>query len=97
MVEFYYNCQSDNGSITEESALRQWSNQYLSALDDKKDPRAPLQLGTHLANAGFTSVESQMIPLPISGWSNGEQSNDLSLISLYQAKEEIYRVCLIKY
>ncbi|MCJ1335609.1 hypothetical protein MMC09_000881 [Bachmanniomyces sp. S44760] len=70
MVEFYYNCQSDNGSITEESALRQWSNQYLSALDDKKDPRAPLQLGTHLANAGFTSVESQMIPLPISGWSN---------------------------
>jgi hypothetical protein len=64
-------CQSDNGSITESHAIRQWSNAYMRSLDGVKDPRAPLQLQSMLTAAGLVNVESQMIPLPLCGWSNG--------------------------
>ncbi|KAI9821314.1 MAG: hypothetical protein M1827_004050 [Pycnora praestabilis] len=69
MVELYYNCQSDNGSLTEEHALREWSTKYLSALEEIKDLRAPLRLNTMMANAGFVDMESKMIPLPLCAWS----------------------------
>ena len=71
MVECYYMCQSDNGSINDTHALRQWSNNYIRALDGIKDLRAPLHFQTMFTAAGLTSVESRMIPLPLCGWSNG--------------------------
>ncbi|MCJ1255466.1 hypothetical protein MMC24_003282 [Lignoscripta atroalba] len=70
MVECYYMCQSDNGSITDTNALRQWSNKYLRALDGIKDLRAPLQLQNIFTSAGLVNVESRMIPLPLCGWPN---------------------------
>ena len=71
MIECYYMCQSDNGSITESHAIRQWSNSYIRSLNEVKDPRAPLQLQGMLTSAGFIDIESQMIPLPLCGWSSG--------------------------
>ena len=65
-------CQSDNGSITEEHALRKWSINYMRALEELKDPRAPMQLQTLLKEAGMTCVESRMIPIPLCPWSSGE-------------------------
>ena len=73
MIDCYYMCQSDNGSITDESALRQWSNMYIQAHDGIKDPRAPLQLQNMFHAAGLVNVESRMIPLPLCGWSTGKQ------------------------
>ena len=72
MVECYYMCQSDNGSITQSHPLHEWSTAYISALDEIKNPRAPMQLQTLFHAAGFVEVESKMIPLPLSGWSTGE-------------------------
>ena len=71
MVELYYQCQSDNGSITDSHALRQWSNKYFQALDGIKDMRAPMRLQTIFAAAGFVEIELKMIPLPMCGWSSG--------------------------
>lgn len=42
----------------------------MRSLDGVKDPRAPLQLQSMLTAAGLVNVESQMIPLPLCGWSN---------------------------
>jgi hypothetical protein len=78
MVECYYMCQSDNGSITESHALRQWSNRYINAIEGIKDPRAPMQLPSLFNAAGFVEVESRMIPLPLSGWSIGKDSSSCS-------------------
>lgn len=64
-------CQSDNGSITESSALRQWSLAYMRALDRMKDPRAPMQLQSMFSTAGMLNVESRMIPVPLSPWPTG--------------------------
>src|SRR5207247_3343101 len=71
MVEIYYNVQSDNGSLTDHHALRQWSTNYFEALGDVKDLRAPLHLRNLMIEAGFVYLESRMIPLPLSGWSKG--------------------------
>lgn len=71
MVEIYFNVQSDNGSLTEGNALRQWSREYMGALDDVKDLRVGTRLQDMLAAAGFVEVDVKMIPLPLSGWSNG--------------------------
>ncbi|CAG8020845.1 unnamed protein product [Penicillium olsonii] len=71
MVEIYFNVQSDNGSITDEHALRKWSTKYLSALEDKKDLRIGSKLRTLMADAGFVEVDTKMIPLPLSAWSTG--------------------------
>lgn len=71
MIECYFKCQSDNGSITEAHALHQWSDKYFESIDDIKDPRAPLRLYELCRNAGFVDVECKMIPLPLCGWPTG--------------------------
>lgn len=74
MVECDYMCQSDNGSITDSHALRQWSKAYIDAIENIKDPRAPVRLESLFNAAGFVEVERQMIPLPLSGWSTGKDT-----------------------
>lgn len=71
MVEIYFNVQSDNGSITDEHALRRWSTQYLRALEDRKDLRIGSKLRNLMTEAGFVEVDAKMIPLPLSAWSTG--------------------------
>ncbi|KAJ5671155.1 hypothetical protein N7507_000282, partial [Penicillium longicatenatum] len=69
MVEVYHNVQSDNGSITDQHALRRWSRQYMRALEDRKDLRIGSKLKNLLLEAGLEEVDSNMIPLPLSAWS----------------------------
>ncbi len=71
MIEFYHMCQSDNGSITDSNAIRQWSQKYMQSLDSIKDPRAGLRLQNLLNEAGFVQVELEMIRVPLCGWSTG--------------------------
>ena len=72
MVEIYFNVQSDNGTITDGHALRQWSQKYRTALDDLKDLRVVSRLGTLLTAAGLVEVDTRMIQLPLSAWPTGE-------------------------
>ena len=72
MVECYYMCQSDNGSITDTHALRQWSNSYMRSIEGVKDPRAPLRLSAIFAAVGLVEIDSKMIPIPLCEWSNGK-------------------------
>jgi hypothetical protein len=72
MVEIYFNVQSDNGSITDGHALRQWSQKYRRALDDLKDLRIGSRLGNLLTAAGLVEVDTNMIQLPLSAWPTGE-------------------------
>ncbi|KAI8293624.1 Secondary metabolism regulator laeA [Colletotrichum sp. SAR11_240] len=78
-VEIYFNAQSDNGTLTQNHALRRWSRRYLDSMQPYKDPRAPLQMQSWMQSAGFDSVETQMIPLPTCGWSNGTKSPNTRL------------------
>ncbi|KAI0406121.1 S-adenosyl-L-methionine-dependent methyltransferase [Xylaria palmicola] len=75
MVEIDFNAQSDNGAIADNSALRQWSQTYLYAMEQCKNPRAPRRLGGWLRNAGFTEVDERMIPLPMCAWPDADQRN----------------------
>ncbi|KAJ5124011.1 uncharacterized protein N7515_007836, partial [Penicillium bovifimosum] len=77
MVEIYYNVQSDNGSITDEHALRRWSTQYLRSLEDKKDLRVGTKLRTILTEAGLVEVDAKMIPLPLSAWSTDPRMQEI--------------------
>ncbi|KAI0206333.1 S-adenosyl-L-methionine-dependent methyltransferase [Astrocystis sublimbata] len=72
MVEIDFNAQSDNGALADSSALRQWSQTYLFAMEQCKNPRAPRRLGGWLRNAGFTDVDERMIPLPMCAWSDSK-------------------------
>lgn len=71
MIECYFMCQSNNGSITESHHLRRWSSSYIRSLEGMKDPRAPLRLQALLAAAGFVEIEHRMIQLPLCGWPDG--------------------------
>lgn len=81
MVDYYYMCQSDNGSIDDTSALREWSNNYIRALDVTKDPRSALQLQNMFTSAGLLDVETRMIPLPLCGWPSGKTFLEWSLLN----------------
>ncbi|KAL8677740.1 MAG: hypothetical protein Q9186_005850 [Xanthomendoza sp. 1 TL-2023] len=48
--------------------IKKWSNNYSRSIDGVKDPRAPLQLQALLSGAGFTEIETNMIPLPLCAW-----------------------------
>lgn len=72
MVEIYFNAQSDNGSLTDEHALRRWSTQYMRALEDRKELRIGSRLRSFFTNSGLVEVDTKMVPLPLSAWSNGQ-------------------------
>ncbi|KAI0020553.1 S-adenosyl-L-methionine-dependent methyltransferase [Xylariomycetidae sp. FL0641] len=77
LVEIDFNAQSDNGSLAETSALRQWSQTFLHAMAQSKNPRAPRRLGSWLRHAGFTEVDERMIPLPMCGWSDNQREFEI--------------------
>ncbi|KAG4420878.1 hypothetical protein IFR04_005962 [Cadophora malorum] len=79
MVELYCNVQSDNGSLTEDHALSQWSARYLESMEGLKDPRAPLRLPDMMRQAGFVDVEHRVIQLPTCGWSTDQRDNDIGI------------------
>lgn len=68
MVEVYHNVQSDNGSLTDGHALRQWSASYRRSLGDIKDLRVPTGMDALMTSAGMVDVDMKMIPLPLSAW-----------------------------
>uniref|UniRef100_A0A093V652 Phosphoethanolamine N-methyltransferase 3 n=1 Tax=Talaromyces marneffei PM1 TaxID=1077442 RepID=A0A093V652_TALMA len=74
MAEIYFNVQSDNGSITDRHALREWSRRYMRALEDLKDLRAAPRLASLMTAAGLEDVDMRMIQLPLSAWSSGKIS-----------------------
>ncbi|PWY73582.1 S-adenosyl-L-methionine-dependent methyltransferase [Aspergillus heteromorphus CBS 117.55] len=77
LVEMYFNAQSDNGSLTENHALRQWSTKFMRSMQDVKD----LRVGTHLRNllmaAGMEEVDTKMIPLPLCEWPNEQRMREI--------------------
>lgn len=75
MTEFYYNVQSDNGTLTETNALRQWSSKMLQAYEGRKDLRAPLKLERMFREAGLVDLETRMIPIPLNGWPRGRNGH----------------------
>ncbi|KAE8377638.1 S-adenosyl-L-methionine-dependent methyltransferase [Aspergillus bertholletiae] len=77
LVEIYFNVQSDNGSITDQHALRQWSTQLMGSLEEVKDLRVGTRLRNLLTAAGLTEVDARMIPLPLSAWSNDPRMRDI--------------------
>ncbi|GKZ57426.1 hypothetical protein AnigIFM49718_002736 [Aspergillus niger] len=72
LVEIYFNVQSDNGSLTEKHALRQWSTKLMSSVEGVKDLRIGTRLRDLLLAAGLKEVESTMIPVPLCEWPSGE-------------------------
>ncbi|GAP84850.2 putative umta methyltransferase [Rosellinia necatrix] len=89
MAEIDFNAQSDNGSLTDNSALRHWSQTYLHAMSQCKNPRAPRALGQWLRDAGFTEVDERMIPLPMCAWGDNQRDYNIGT-----ANEENVRMLL---
>ncbi|KAL2788906.1 S-adenosyl-L-methionine-dependent methyltransferase [Aspergillus keveii] len=81
MVEIYFNVQSDNGSINDEHALRQWSSQLMRSMEGIKDFRVGTRLKTLLLGAGFTEVDAKMIPLPLSAWPDNPTSRGIGTMN----------------
>lgn len=75
MIEYYYMCQSDNGSITASSPIRQWSQKYMQAMEGTKNPRAGLRLQSWLVDAGFVEVELKTLRIPLCAWLDGEYAS----------------------
>ncbi|KAJ5175960.1 uncharacterized protein N7482_001837 [Penicillium canariense] len=65
MTEMYFNVQSDNGSLTDQHALRRWSTQYMRALEDRKELRIGSRLRSYFTESGLVEVDTKMIPLPL--------------------------------
>lgn len=75
------NRKSPTHNLTDH-ALSRWSRQYLDGLQPYKNPRAPLQLSTWMRSAGFTEVDTRLIPLPMCGWSSSEFLSLSSIVDL---------------
>lgn len=87
LVEIYFNVQSDNGSITEQHALRRWSTQLMGSLEGVKDLRVGTRLRNLLTAAGLTEVDARMIPLPLSAWSTDPRMRDIGAMNSENVKK----------
>ncbi|RHZ64030.1 hypothetical protein CDV55_102456 [Aspergillus turcosus] len=81
LIEIYFNVQSDNGSITEEHALRRWSTQFMRSYERTKDLRIGTRLNNLLKDEGFEEVDARMIPLPLSAWSNDSRMRAIGMLN----------------
>jgi len=54
MIELYYNFQSDNGTLTPDHALSQWSARYLESVQGLKDLRAATRLPNLMVSLAST-------------------------------------------
>ncbi|PKX98943.1 class I SAM-dependent methyltransferase [Aspergillus novofumigatus IBT 16806] len=81
LIEIYFNVQSDNGSITEEHALRRWSRQFMRSYEGTKDLRVGTRLNTLLRDGGFEEIDARMIPLPLSAWSNDRRMQQIGMLN----------------
>ncbi|TVY17995.1 Secondary metabolism regulator laeA [Lachnellula arida] len=77
MVELYFNVQSDNGSLSDDHALRQWSTRYMESLEGLKDLRVPLRLPNMMRDAGFVDVEHRMVMLHTCAWSTDPREREI--------------------
>ncbi|ROT38632.1 S-adenosyl-L-methionine-dependent methyltransferase, partial [Sodiomyces alkalinus F11] len=82
MVEIYFNAQSDNGTLTDDHALRRWSRLYMESIQPYKDPRAPLRIASWMREAGFVVArEPRPVPLPTCGWPRDENQREVGVLN----------------
>ncbi|CAJ2513778.1 Uu.00g018970.m01.CDS01 [Anthostomella pinea] len=92
LTESEFSCLCIRGNDAQElpaSALRQWSQMYLQAMEQCKNPRAPRRLGNWLRSTGFTEVDERMIPIPMCGWSDNQRE-----LNIGTANQENVRMLL---
>lgn len=46
----------------------------MRSIEEVKDPRAALQLQALLTSAGFTEIQTNMVPLPMCAWGTGTRA-----------------------
>jgi hypothetical protein len=76
-IEILFQSNSANDSLPKTSALSQWSRRYNRALNECKDPKAPLMIHTWMEQAGLVDVEVEVIPFAFNEWPDGESYKPL--------------------
>ncbi|KAH6687974.1 UMTA methyltransferase [Plectosphaerella plurivora] len=95
MVEIYFNAQSDNGTLTDDHALRRWSKGYMESIQPLKNPRAPLRMARWMREAGFTvNEEPRPIPLPTCGWPTDPRQQEVGRQNREQVRSMLSSVAL---
>jgi hypothetical protein len=74
MMEYDYQFQSDNGSLTDNHDLMRWYAYYYDAMVRRGGNRNPSiggQLQAYMSAAGFVNVQGTILKAPIGGWLTG--------------------------
>ncbi|KAF8241988.1 S-adenosyl-L-methionine-dependent methyltransferase, partial [Wilcoxina mikolae CBS 423.85] len=91
-TECYHLVQSDNGTITDDHAIRKLTTRYTTAMEGKKDVRAPMRLESMMRGAGLVEIQSRMIQLPMNGWPSTPREREIGEIA-----NEVYKEALGSY
>ncbi|KAM0309919.1 hypothetical protein ACHAO8_008600 [Botrytis cinerea] len=87
LVELHHNAQSDNGSLTEAHALRQWSTRYNESLNGVKDLRVAPRLPEMMRAAGGQAVNARDYDIGTANRENVQQF--LGSIAIYPFAERL--------
>ncbi|PVI06256.1 S-adenosyl-L-methionine-dependent methyltransferase [Periconia macrospinosa] len=69
MMEYYPNIQSDSGLLSDRSALTQWWNNYVDAMERcNRSPRIGQRLKSLMMEAGLRNVYGTRVSVPIGEW-----------------------------
>ncbi|KAH7070990.1 S-adenosyl-L-methionine-dependent methyltransferase [Paraphoma chrysanthemicola] len=69
VVEYQLHILSNNGRLTDQSAVYQWWREYVAAMRDlNREPRIGPSLKGHAEAAGFRNVQVEYRRLPIGSW-----------------------------
>lgn len=72
LAEYHLHIQSDNGRLTEQSAVHRWWQGYVEAMAAmNRDPRIGSRLQGLLVAAGLRDVQLDYRQLPIGAWNLG--------------------------
>lgn len=80
-MEYYPLIQSDNGRLTDDSAVSRWWAMYVDVMERlNRDPRVGRRLQHLLIQNRFQDVRVDVEQLPIGGWHPGKISPLLLLL-----------------
>lgn len=72
IAEYHLHVQSDNGSLTDESAVYRWWKEYSNATTEmNRDARVGAKLKQLLEGNRIRHVQAEYIRVPIGGWDPG--------------------------
>jgi len=96
--EKYPTFSSDDGTLEENSAIKQWGNNFCEAAEKFGTPcDTPCKLKDWMEIAGFVDVEEHVLKLPVGTWPKDKRLKNVGLFEMVNMQEGLEALSMMSF